>query len=128
MHLVGCLQIVLVALETKPVRVGPQRAGLDAEQHVVGIVLRPTGVVGVVGGEQGRPGPGGDLEQVGHDRFLRGQPVILDLDEEVVSPEDVLEPAGSSDGGVEVPHLALVPLFAHGVGSEELGHHPPETP
>ena len=43
------------------------------------------------------------------------------------SPEDVLEPPGGGNCGVEVPHLALVPLLAHRIGSEELRDHSAET-
>ena len=58
LHLLRGLQIMLVAFESQSARLGPERAGLDAQQDIMGVVLGAMGVMGVVGGEQGRPGPG----------------------------------------------------------------------
>ena len=48
------LQVVLVALELEALRVAHQRAGLHAQQGVVGHVVVAVGVVAVVGGQQRR--------------------------------------------------------------------------
>ena len=54
MHLLRCLQIVLVTLEAAGSS-RPERTGLNAEQHVMGVVLGSLGVMGVVGGKEGAP-------------------------------------------------------------------------
>ena len=51
-HLVGGLQVVLVALELEALRVRQHGAGLHAQQGVVGLVVLAVGVVRVVGGQQ----------------------------------------------------------------------------
>ena len=53
-HLGGRLQVVLVAVELEPLRVAHQRAGLHAQQRVVGLGVVAVRVVAVVGGEQRR--------------------------------------------------------------------------
>ena len=54
-HLVRGLEVVLLAGEPEPVRVAHERAGLDAQQGVVGPGVLPVGVVAVVGCQQGCP-------------------------------------------------------------------------
>ncbi len=117
-HLGGGLQVMVVALESEPGRIAAQRPGLDAEQDVVSVVLGAMCVVGVVGGEQRRTDLAGDLQQVGHDRLLGREPVVLDLDEEPVFSEDVLEPGGRRRRRFEVTNLPLVAFLAHRVRSQ----------
>ena len=63
------------------------------------------GVVAVVGGEQRGADALGDVEQLRVGAVLLGDAVVLDLDEQVVAPEDVLEPAGRLEGRLLVaPH------------------------
>ncbi len=93
-HLVGGLEVVLLALELEALRVRQHGAGLHAEQGVVGLVVLAVGVVGVVGGQQRRPQRGGQLDQLRVGLALGRQAVVLQLDEEVVAPEDLLQPAG----------------------------------
>ena len=93
-HLGGRLEVVLVAFELEPLGIVDEGAGLHAQQGVVGHVVLAVGVVAVVGGEQRRPDPPGDVDQRRVGLVLRGQAVVLELDEEVVPPEDVLQPAG----------------------------------
>ena len=64
-HLLRRLEVVLVALEVEALRVAHQRAGLHAEERVVGEVVVAAGVVAVVGGQQGRAELPGDLDQLG---------------------------------------------------------------
>ncbi len=82
---------MLAALELEPLRIGEQRTGLHTQQRVVGLVVVLMGVVAVVRGEQRRLDLLGDLEQLRIRLALRRDAVVLDLDEEVVPPEDVLE-------------------------------------
>ena len=93
---------MLVAVELEAVGVAHLRTGLHAEERVVGHGVGPVGVVAVVGGEQRRLQVLGDVEQHRVGAVLLGDAVVLELDEEVVAPEDVLEPAGRLDGAVVV--------------------------
>ena len=58
----------------------------------LGVVLM--GVVGVVRGEDRRVDLASDLEQLWVGGALLGDALILQLDEEVVAPENVLETSG----------------------------------
>ena len=101
-HLVGRLQVVLVPLELEAPRVGQDRPGLHAEQGVVGLVILAVGVVRVVGRQQRGLQPGGDLEQLRVGLALRRQPVVLQLDEQVVAAEDLLQAGGLLEGAALV--------------------------
>ncbi len=92
-HLRRRLQVVLGAVELEAVGVGQQRAGLHAEQRVVRHRVVAVGVVAVVRCEQGGVEASGDLDQLRVGPLLRGQAVVLQFDEEVVAPKDVLEPS-----------------------------------
>ena len=67
----------------------------------LGVVLM--GVVGVVRGEDRRVDLASDLEQLWVGGALLGDALILQLDEEVVAPEDVLETSGVRERGVVLP-------------------------
>jgi hypothetical protein len=82
---------VVVAVELEPVGIADQRAGLHAQQGVVGDRVLAVHVVAVVGGEQRGADPLGDLDQLRVGAVLVGDAVVLDLDEQVVPPEDVLQ-------------------------------------
>ena len=114
-HLAGRLEIVLGPLEFETVRVRQQRPGLDAEQGVVGHRVLPVRVVAVVGGQQGRVQPAGDLDQLRVGALLVGDAVVLELDEEALPTEDVLQPGR--------PALGL----RHVAGQEGLEHHPAQA-
>jgi len=92
----------------------------------MGLVFGASGVVGVVGGEQRGTNLFRDLHQVGHNPPLCFDAVVLDFDEEVVLAEDVLEPGGGGDGGVEVTDLALVGLLP-GIWGKQLRYKAPEA-
>ena len=92
-HLLRRLQVVLVALEVEPVGIAHERTGLHAQQRVVGQVVLAVRVVAVVGGDERRTDPLGDVDQLGVGVALRRQPVVLQLHEQVVAPEDVLQAA-----------------------------------
>ena len=114
-HLGRGLQVVLVAVELEAVGVAHERPGLHAQQRVVRLVVLAVGVVAVVGGQQRRADPPGDLEQLRVGAVLVGDAVVLQLDEEVVAAEDVLQPGGLLDG------LGLVAL------EQRLQHLPAEA-
>ena len=90
-HLPRALQVVLVAVELEAIGVAQQRPGLHAQQGVVGLGVVLVGVVRVVRGQQRGADLPCDLEQLRIGRTLLGDAVVLDLDEEVVTPEDLLE-------------------------------------
>jgi hypothetical protein len=86
-----------------------------AQQGVVGDVVLAVGVVAVVGGEQRGADAVGDLDQGRVGLVLLGEPVVLDLHEEVALSEDVLESGGQ--------HLGLDLV----VGQEGLEDHAAEA-
>ena len=57
----------------------------------------------VVGGKERRAYPSRDVDQVRQDASLRFNPVIGDLDEEVVLTEDVLISGRGGERTIEVP-------------------------
>src|SRR5690606_31395972 len=68
-----------------------------------------------------------DFEQVGHDPALSFDPVILDLDEEIVPSDNVLKLGCRGEGGIEVSHSTLAAFFGGGVGCEQLRYQTTET-
>ncbi len=115
-HLGGRLQVVLGALELEAVGVGEEGTGLHAEQGVVGHRVLAVGVMAVVGGEEGGVQATGDLDQLRIRPVLVGDPVVLQLDEEVVPSEDVLQPGRFLLGPLDV------------AGEQGLEHHPAQAP
>ncbi len=90
-HLLRRLQVVVVALELEPLGVGHRRAGLDAQQHLVGRRVLLVRVVQVVGGDERQVEVLGQPEQVGADPGLDLQAVLHQLEVVVAGPEDVAE-------------------------------------
>ncbi len=90
-HLVRGLEVVLLAVELEPLRVVDRGAGLDAEQRVVRDCVVTMHVVAVVRREHRRAQRLRDVEQALHRLALRGDAVVLQLDEEVIGPEDLAE-------------------------------------
>ena len=112
-----------VELEPLVVGLGDERAGLHAQQGVVGLGVLGPRVVAVVGGEQRRADALGDLDELRVGAGLLGDAVVLQLDEEVVAPEDLLEPAGLRQRLVEpVGQQALEHVAAEAAGG---GDDPP---
>ena len=99
-HLVRGLQVVLVAVELEAVGIAHLRSGLHAQERVVRGRVAALDVVAVVGGEQRRLQLLGDLQQQRVGAVLVGDPVVLQLDEERVPPEDVLQPPRRLQGPV----------------------------
>ena len=69
---------------------------------IVGRVVDLMGVVAVVRGQDRCADLLGDLEELRIRTNLLGNTVVLELDEEVVSAEDVLHPTGTFDRLVEI--------------------------
>ncbi len=91
----GCrLEVVLLSLELEALGVAEHRVGLHAQQRGVRLVVVSVHVVRVVGGDDGRTDAAGDLDQLRVGVALGLQPVVLQLDEQVVPAEDLLQPAG----------------------------------
>ena len=91
-HLGRSLEVVLVRLELEALRVVDRASGLHAQERVVGDVVGLVGVVAVVRREQRRLQLLGDLDELRVRAPLVGETVVLQLDEQVVAPEDVLQP------------------------------------
>ena len=53
LHFLGRFDIELVGLQFEPVVFTDRFAGLNAEQHVVSVIIRPFAVVTIVGGDHG---------------------------------------------------------------------------
>ena len=102
-HLAGGLDVVAVAVELEAIGVAEQRSGLHAQQGVVGLGVVLMGVVRVVRGEDRRLDLASDLEQLRVSGALLGDALILQLDEEVVAPEDVLETSGVLERSIVLP-------------------------
>ncbi len=111
------------AAELEPLVAGlaDERVGLHAQQRVVRLGVLGTRVVAVVGGEQRRAELRGDLDELRVGLVLRGDAVVLQLDEEVVAPEDVLQLAGLVQRGFVVAveqRLQHVATEAAGAGDD----------
>ena len=105
-HVAGRLDVKLLGVETQPVVVGEVGAGVDAQQHIVGLRLIRPGVVGVVGGQKRRSHPPREFGEFGQEKALMLEAVVHDLDEEVLPAEDVLVLACRPGGGVGVEDAA----------------------
>src|SRR5690606_14300342 len=101
-HLGGALEVVALAPEREPVAallVGglvERGARLHAQQRLVRVGVLGLGVVQVVGRQQRGPELLAQPDEVGQRAPLDLQPVVHDLDEEVVLAEDVLQLAGGA--------------------------------
>ena len=133
-HLVGRLQVELFGREAPAVRVGHRRAGLDAQERLVGPGVLGLEVVRVIGPDEGRADRAGDPDGALRDLALLLESVGLDLHEVVVLAEDLLIPArrlerlGLVARGELTAHLGIEAAGEHeqplGVLGEELPVHP----
>ena len=122
-HLVGGLQVVLVALELEALGVRQHGPGLDAQEGAVGLVVLAVGVVRVVRGQQRGLQLRSQFDEQRVGVALSLQAVVLQLDEEVVAAEDLLQPAGLLQCALLVTlqqGLEHVPTEAAGRGDEPL--------
>ncbi len=97
-HLDRGLEVMLLAFEFEPLRVVDESPGLHTEQCVVSHGIFPMRVMTVVGGDQRCIQLPRDPDESRIGATLCGQPVVLDLHEQAVAPEDVLKPAGELEG------------------------------
>ncbi len=93
-HLGRGLEVELVVVEAHPFLVGDDRTGLQTEKDVMRLGIVLAGVVGVVRGDQRNPGALREARQALVDASLLLHPVVLDL-EEVVITEHALVFAGN---------------------------------
>ena len=117
-HLGSSLEVVILAVELEPARLIDGRTRLDTQENVVRFGLALIGVVRIVGGKERSVDLLGDLNKVGKDALLGLEPMILQLDVEVVSSEDVLVLGGGPHRRVEVADLAQVAFLLRGIGSQ----------
>ncbi len=89
-HLIGGLHKKLVGVEPETVRVVNLRARLHAEHHVVRMRVFAAQVVRVVGQHERNLQLLLQPEQIGLDLLLLLQPLVLNFQIEITSPEDVL--------------------------------------
>jgi hypothetical protein len=120
-HLGRRLQVELGRLEPQAVRRVEVAAGADAEEDVVSLVLRLVDVVEVVRDDQRQAGLRRQAEELRVQGGLLGKPVVLQLQEEVVLPEDVAVLARQVPGELDVVALERLRDLA-----AEAGRHPDE--
>ena len=101
-HLGRRLDVEVVAVELEALGIRLERAGLHAEERVVGLGVFLVRVVAVVRGEQGRLEAARDVEERANDPNVVLETVVLELDEEVIAPEDVLEARRGFEGSLLV--------------------------
>ena len=88
-HLVVAFDVEVAALEFHPVLVLNTLAGLNADHHVLrmGVVLAQ--VMAVIGGDERHPHILFKLEKIGMDAMLQLQPLVLNLEEEVLFAKNI---------------------------------------
>ena len=91
-HLLRRLEVEMVGLEPPVVRVLERVARLDAEERLVRPGVLVPEVVDVAGRDRRQPGDGGQLVELGQDAPLHLEVRVLQLDVDVVAPEDLDEP------------------------------------
>ena len=122
-HLLGRLEVELVAAVAHAVLVGEVALRLDAEQRVVGVGVLVAQVVHVVGGHGAQAGPLGEQRELGQQLALLGQAGVLQLDEDVVGAEELGEAPHLVERGLVVAVLEQLrdaPAHAAGEGDEAL--------
>ncbi len=104
-HLLGGLEVELLRVELEPSGLVDLGVRLDAQQRVVRAGVRPLRVVEVVGRDERGAEPAGQLDELWRHLALFLEPVVLELDEVVLRPEDVPVRAGHPLGLGVVPDL-----------------------
>ena len=93
MHLLGRLEVELVAAVAHAVLVGEVALRLDAEQRVVRVGVLVAQVVDVVGGHRAQAGLLGEPRELRQQLALLGQAGVLQLDEDVLGAEELRQTA-----------------------------------
>ena len=88
-HLLGALEVELLGLEPEALHVGLHLLLLDAQQDVVRLRVLLQRVVQVVRADDGDVQLVAQVDLAAQDLLLLTDPVVLELDEVVVGPEDV---------------------------------------
>ena len=104
-HLLGGLEVELVAAVAHAVLVGEVALRLDAEQGVVGVGVLVAQVVHVVGGHGAQAGLFGEQRELGEQLALLGQAGVLQLDVDVLRAEQVGQAPHLGEGGLVVAVL-----------------------
>ena len=91
-HLLGGLEVEVVGLELPVVRVLERVARLDAEQRLVGARVLVAQVVDVAGRDGREARRRRELDELRQDPLLHVEVGVLELDVDVVAPEDLREP------------------------------------
>jgi hypothetical protein len=86
----GHLRTGFVTFELETVRIVDRGAGLNAQKRVVRLCVFAMGVVRIVGGDQWCADAPRYADQSGIGAALLHQAVVLQFDEQVPPPEDVL--------------------------------------
>ncbi len=104
-HLGRRLEVEVGRVELEPAGGVEVAAGADAEQDVVRLGLALVDVVEVVRHDERQPGLGRQAEELLVEPALLGQAVVLELEEEPVTAEDVAVLAGELPGVLPVVGL-----------------------
>ena len=110
-HLVAGFHIEFRPRKAHPVGILQGLAGLDAQQHVVHLVVLPPQVVGVVGSHQGDAGLPVQLQKTAVDGLLLGDAVVLQL-QIIISPAEqrVIAQGGLLCSGIIAVHQQALHL------------------
>ena len=118
LHFRRGLEVELVRAEPEAVALVDGFAGLDAQQHIVGPHVLLFQVMAVVAGHQGDGQFGAHLPQGAVHRLLDVDPVVLDLEIEMVVAKEFLVPAGGGFGLLDAPLLDMHGDFAVQAGRQ----------
>ena len=102
-HFFSRLEVELIRVKLHPVWIVDSLSRLDTQQNVMGPAVILLHVVTVVGCDRTNSSAFRDLQHIGNDFALFLQAVIVDLQEETVSAENVQIFAGRSFGLVHAP-------------------------
>src|SRR5205807_5654101 len=88
-HLRRALEVKLVGLKLHAIRVSHGLAGLDAEQHFLGVCVVVMEVMTIVGGHERDAGLLRKPDEFAIHIFLDGQSLVLNLEEEIAFAENI---------------------------------------
>ncbi len=109
-HLGRGLEVELLRVEAEALRVAEDVARLDGQQGLVRVGVLAARVVGVAGRDHRQAGVLGQAPQVVVDAGLHVESGVLDLDVDVVAPEDLGERVQLGPGG---RHVVALEARAH---------------
>src|SRR5437588_10279624 len=90
-HLHSAFEVKLVGSEFHAIRVAHGLAGLDAEQHVLGVSVFVMKVMTIVGGDERNSALFRKTDQFAVDIFFDRQPLILNFEEEIAFAENIAQ-------------------------------------